>query len=40
MKKKLGYLLTAIAVLATGAASMGCLIIVTDEPTAPKSMID
>jgi len=40
MKKKLGYLLTAIAMLATGAASMGCLILLTDEPTAPKSMID
>lgn len=40
MKKKLGYLLTAIAVLATGAASMGCMILLTDEPTAPKSMID
>ena len=40
MKKKLGYLLTAIAVLATGAASMGCMIWLADEPTAPKSMID
>lgn len=40
MKKKLGYLLSAIAMLATGAASMGCMIIFADEPVAPKSMID
>jgi len=40
MKKGLGYLLTAIAVLASSAASMGCMIIFSDEPTAPKSMID
>lgn len=40
MKKKLGYLLTAIAVLASGAASLGCSIILVDEPNAPKSMMD
>ena len=40
MKKKLGYLLTAVALLASGAASMGCMIILIDEPVAPKSLID
>lgn len=40
MKKKLSYLLTAIAMLASGAASMGCIAIVVDEPVAPKSIID
>lgn len=40
MKKKLSYLLTAIAMLASGAASMGCIIISMDEPVAPKSFID
>lgn len=40
MKKKLSYLLTAIAMLASGAASMGCIVIVVDEPVAPKSIID
>ena len=40
MKKVLGYLLTAVAVLASGAASVGCAFIFADEPNAPKSMID
>lgn len=40
MKKVLGYLLTAVAVLASGAASVGCMIWLVDEPVAPKSMID
>lgn len=40
MKKKLGYLLAAVAMLATGAASMGCMWLLCDEPTAPKSIID
>ncbi len=40
MKKKVASLLTAIAVLASGAASMGCVIILMDEPLAPKKLID
>lgn len=40
MKKKVASLLTAIAVLASGAASMGCVVILVDEPTAPKSLLD
>lgn len=40
MKKKLSGLLTAIAVLASGAASVGCAIVLIDEPVAPKSIID
>ena len=37
MKKKIASLLTAIAVLASGAASIGCMIFLIDEPIAPKS---
>lgn len=40
MKKKIAGLLTAVAVLASGAASMGCMILLIDEPIAPKSLID
>ena len=40
MKKGLGYLLTAIGVLASSAASMGCMWVLCDEPTAPKSLND
>lgn len=40
MKKKVASLLTAIAVLASGAASIGCMILLIDEPVAPKSLID
>lgn len=38
--KYLSKVLAAVAVLATGAASMGCLWYVFDEPKAPKSMCD
>lgn len=34
MKKRLSMLLAAVAMLATGAASMGCVWWVFDEPTA------
>lgn len=37
MKKRIGMLLTALALLASNAASLGCVIFVIDEPTAPKS---
>ena len=37
MKTRIGMLLTALALLASNAASLGCVIFVIDEPTAPKS---
>lgn len=38
VKKKLAGVLAAVAMLATGAASTGCLWIVMDEPKAIKGM--
>ncbi len=40
MKSKFAYLLTAIAMMATGAASLGCAWIIIDEPKAIKSLCD
>ena len=40
MKKFAAKLLAGVAVLAAGAASVGCFLLLMDEPTAPKSMID
>ena len=40
MKKRLAKLLAAVAVLATGAASMGCIWLVIDEPNATSLNID
>ena len=40
MKKKIAAFVSAIALLATGAASMGCIIFLTDEPKALKSFND
>lgn len=40
MKKKIAAFVSAIALLATGAASMGCMWILTDEPKALKSFND
>ena len=37
MKKRIGMLLTALALLASNAASLGCIVFVVDEPTAPKN---
>ena len=34
MKSRIARLLAAVAVLATGAASMGCIWFITDEPNA------
>lgn len=34
MKKRLASILAAVALLATGAASLGCVWFVTDEPSA------
>lgn len=40
MKKTLARLLAALAVLATGAASMGCIWVIVDEPDAAKLKFD
>lgn len=40
MKKTLARLLAAVAVLATGAASMGCIWLILDEPDASKIKLD
>ncbi len=40
MKKTIAKLLAAVALLASSAASMGCLWFWADEPVAPKSMRD
>lgn len=40
MKKRLAKLLAAVAVLATGAASMGCIWLVIDEPNANSLNLD
>lgn len=38
--KSLAYILTIVGVIASGAASAGCVIIFFDEPTMPASMIE
>ncbi len=38
MKKKIAGALAAVAMLVTGAASMGCVLILCDEPKAIKGM--
>lgn len=40
MKKKLAGIVSAIAIMATGAASMGCYWILADEPKTLKSFND
>ncbi len=40
MKRKIAYLIAAIAMMATGAASVGCLWGLVDEPKAPRFMCD
>ncbi len=40
MKKRLSMLLAAVAMLATGAASMGCVWWVFDEPSCNKLFKD
>lgn len=40
MKKKVAAFISAIALLATGAASMGCIWFVLDEPKALASFED
>lgn len=38
--KKFAYILSAIALMATGAASLGCVWVIVDEPKAIKSICD
>ena len=38
--KRIAAFISAIAILATGAASMGCMFFFTDEPKALKSFND
>ncbi len=40
MKSKVASILAAVAMLATGAASMGCAWILADEPKAMDSLCD
>lgn len=40
MKKVCAYLIAAIAMMATGAASMGCTWGICDEPQAMDSLCD
>lgn len=40
MKRKVAYLLAMVAMMATGAASMGCSWALIDEPKAPHFMCD
>lgn len=40
MKKRVATFIGAIALLATGAASMGCMFFFTDEPNTLKSFND
>ena len=39
MKKFIAMALAALGVVAAGAASAACLVIIFDEPTMPKSML-
>jgi len=40
MKKVIAKVLVAAGLLVAGTASMGCVIFLSDEPKAPKSLID
>lgn len=40
MKKRVAAFISAIALLATGAASMGCIWILADEPNNIKAIKD
>ncbi len=40
MKKLFAMAIAAVGTLAAGAASMGCLLMILDEPEAPKSIIE
>ncbi len=40
MKKRLAKVFGAVALMLTGAASMGCMLMFLDEPVAPSSLCD
>lgn len=40
MKKRIAGIVGALALMLTAGASMGCMLIFADEPTAPKSLMD
>ena len=40
MKKLLASVLAGVGVLAAGAASAACVLLVVDEPEMPKAMIE
>lgn len=40
MKKLLSMVLTAVGLLAAGAATTGCLLMIFDEPEMPKAMLE
>jgi len=40
VKKKIAVILAIVATLPTGAASMGCIFCLVDEPKYPKFLID
>ncbi len=40
MKRKIAYLITIVAMMATGAASLGCFWALIDEPKAFKALWD
>lgn len=40
MKKRLAGIVGALALALTSAASVGCIILLMDEPTAPNSLKD
>lgn len=40
MKKLLAMVLSGVGILAAGAASAACLIVILDEPEMPKEMIE
>lgn len=40
MKKLLAMVLSGVGILAAGAASAACLIVILDEPEMPREMIE
>lgn len=40
MKKRIAGIIGALALILTTGASVGCVLMVFDEPTSPKSLID
>ena len=40
MKKRIAGIVGALALMLTASASVGCVLMVFDEPQAPKNLID